>query len=322
MRTTRVLNSLLQNIDGGYSKLFINLIKNMPIALFFFDIDKTLVHIEYVYKIIRPMLWPILSEMVPDIDNVHLAGFQLGTMWHEMYRMKKLEEGHILFLSPQYTEAFFSKGGGGYGIEDPKHPLHYEADQELKRFDVVATQVCEQVFMKNPEVFEQSRITPIFQLLNRYRSAGIPMFGMSANPRGFIRAVCRYSGLGDYFIDCGNDTVTTGMKEYKMLHLIKYLELIDLPIPYHNLRIFGDSPNGDVGSGPRFETLVRSEHPDVSVYGTLVCENVKAYSEGQAKILTNNFGQKIEAIVLDQIPFFDGEYMMQPGFRKYFLKPI
>ena len=295
------VSSLLTNLQGSNQLLEIKLENDRPKALFFFDIDKTLVHIEDIYKIIRPKLWPNVDTKNQSLDKIHLDGFQLGTMWHEMIRMKRINEGNTDFLNPQVTEMYFAEGGEGYGIEHSDHPLHMEADEELQRFDLVAVYTCNEAHRFRPEVFEQSKIKPISHLLERYKHLGIPMVGMSANPRRFIHAVCTYTGLSTYFLACGNDTDTLGMKEYKMLDLIEQLKDMGLPIPYDNLCIFGDSPNGDIGSGLRFEKLVKEKHPEVFVRGILVCDNAFAHAKGREKITDKVFRARVHAFNLELV---------------------
>ncbi len=96
------ITSKVEKSNGEFEAFSIKLDKNgKPPLIVFEDIDKTLLHLEPTYNEIRKAMWPKAVEMdgLEEVSRVHLAGFRLGTMWRELYRMYAIYE-----LEPRRTE--------------------------------------------------------------------------------------------------------------------------------------------------------------------------------------------------------------------------
>lgn len=242
----------------------------------FEDIDKTLLHIEPAYREIRKIMWPeeVKKEGLDNFSKVHLDGFRLGTMWRELYRIYGIYHlGEEKWKDPKfYKEDFLAAGKKGEHIDEAGNELHELADELLQKFDTIAAGVVEKQAKENPELFESSKIAPMYKLNTLYKRLGIPVVGMTANPRKFIEALCKYTGLSEQFLDCATDTDVLKAKEYKMLWLIERMKQNGLNIPYDKILVIGDSASGDVGSASRFQELIRQEHPEVSASGVLIVE--------------------------------------------------
>lgn len=245
-----------------------------PKGLIFWDIDKTLVDLDSVYIPIREAMWPdaVARDGMAEVGRVHEAGFKLGTMWRELYRMYAIYElDKSAWKDPAVYEAeFLAPGKPGEHIDETGDEYHEFSDKLLRKFDDVAVVAVEREYKRDHDLPEKYSIKPAIALAERYRREGVPMVGMSANPRGFIRSVCTYTGLADFLIDCASDDDALGRKEWKMQYLIGVLESKGLHIPYQNLTIIGDSLEGDIGSGPRLAKLMESRGIKVAMRGVLV----------------------------------------------------
>ncbi len=270
--------SSLEKSNGENESFSIKLEKDgKPKLVVFEDIDKTLLHLEPTYNEIRKNMWPeaVAKDGIEEVSKVHLDGFRLGTMWRELYRMYGIytlgkEEWKD---SNVYTEEFLSEGKEGENIDKPGDKYHEFSDELLRKFDDIAAETVEKQAKENPDFFNEAKIESTYKLNSLYKRLGVVVVGMSANPRKFINAICKYTGLSENFIDCATDTDVSGTKEYKMQWLIDRLEKKGLSVPYDRLLVIGDSPLGDVGSASRFQKLVKSEHPEVSASGIVIIES-------------------------------------------------
>ena len=304
-----------------------------PPAAAFFDIDLTFLELEEVlYPEVRRRLWPNIEH----VDKVHLAGFRLGTMFKEMYRMKMLNDypydrRYASWADENAYEADFLANEGVH-INEPGDSYHEMAAAELARFDAVATQVVKEVREQHPESFEQGKIGPVYQLAEEYRRLGVPIVGMTANPRGFILEILKDTGLSEIFFECATDDDVPGDKEYKMLWLIEKMEQAGIPVPYDHIEVIGDSVTGDVGSGPRFEQLMRVKQPakKVITHGLLIVESEEALSKARAKLATKpELEQQLvgetraQALRWDKVTTSEhGTFNMTQKYRKDFLEPV
>lgn len=299
----------------------------------FFDIDLTFLNLEeLLYPKLRRLLWPNIDSS--KVDEIHLGGFRLGTMFKEMYRMKMLNDFPEEYKKWENAEVYENEflSADGKNINDPEDDYHKIATTELKRFDEIATQVAKEIYEQNPESYDKAKIGPIFQLAEEYKRLGIPMVGMTANPRGFILEILKYTGLADKFIECATDDDVSGDKEHKMKWLIEKLEQDNIPVSYDRLEVIGDSITGDVGSGPRFEHLMSKERPGLKVktHGLLIVENELALSKARQKLANKPLLEKdlvgstrAQALRWDKVKKSPhGTFNMTSRYRSEFLEPI
>jgi phosphoglycolate phosphatase-like HAD superfamily hydrolase len=319
--------SRVEKSDGTFEALSIKMEKDGKPKLFVFeDIDKTLLHLEPTYMKIREAMWPEAAkkEGIELVSKVHLDGFRLGTMWRELYRMHGIYSlGRDDWRDSNfYEQDFLAPGKAGEHIDKPGDPLHEEADKMLQKFDDIAAQVVEAQAKADPDFFKNSKIKPMFKLNAIYKRLGVPVVGMSANPRKFIEAICKHTGLAEQFLDCATDTDVPGTKEFKMRWLAARAEENGLHVPYDRLLVIGDSALGDVGSASRFQQLAASEHPEVSAAGILIVDNEKDIAEGVRK-LEGVRDIDVRALDYKKVPFDDkGVPILGSGRRDEFLTQI
>lgn len=274
------IQSSLENARGGHENIKIKLGEDgKPRLLVFEDIDKTLLHLEPTYNEIRKNMWPdaVAQDGLEEFSKVHLDGFRLGTMWRELYRIHAIYDlGKEEWKNVNtYMEEFLAPGKEGEHIDEPGNQYYEISNKLLEDFDNIAATTVERQAKEDPNFFESAKIGPMYKLNTLYKRLEIPVVGMSANPRKFIEAICKYTGLAENFIVCATDTDVSGTKEYKMQWLTKQLEEKGLPVPYDSLLVIGDSPVGDVGSASKYKQLVKSEHPEISASGIVIIENEK-----------------------------------------------
>jgi len=151
---------------------------------------------------------------------------------------------------------------------DKKGDDHNLAAELSIRHSQMSAKMAEDMFNRDPQIFEQTKIKPVFHLAKIYQRMGIPMCVMTANDEPFAKAVCKSLGLADSFIAlaCQKDFVGQG-KEGAIEYLIQRLEGKGVPIP-RKFIVVGDSLNGDIGSGAKF----MAEHGGYFVRGGLISE--------------------------------------------------
>ncbi len=188
-------------------------------------------------------------------------------------------------------------------IDELGDPLHIKCDKILEEFDTIAADTVERQAKENPEFFEEAKIKPVYKLNALYKRLGVVMVGMTANPKKFANALCKYAGLGEFFMDCATDTDVPGKKEYKMQYLIKQLEEMGIKIPYDKLLVIGDSPIGDVASGSRFKKLKKDDHPETSVSGIVINGNEEDLAVAIKKLIDEKINDiNINAIDTSKVP--------------------
>jgi len=287
-RSKLVVESSLERPDGSKAEFGVELLADgKPKALAFFDVDKTLVHLDPVYK-------EAIHELFPqdvDLDHglkIYKAGFQLGSSWAEMVRMrgiylegKKHWEDSKVFETERFQTQSQREEVNLTGSE-----LHAIADGLLHQFDEIASQVIGRQYESNPQSFEKAKIQPIYHLTEIYKRLGVPMVCMSANPGKFIKSVCKYMGLADYFIEAASDWDVEGDKEHKIDYLVERLKAKGLPIPYDRMIIVGDSIKGDIGAGWRYKDRLHDVNGNgpVDVKGVLVVDDEQALAAAEAKV--------------------------------------
>ena len=287
---TAHITSELERPDNSRAVIDVELSGDKPKQLIFWDIDGTLLDLAEIYKPIRQAMWPkaVARDGLEEVSRVHLAGFCLGTMWRELYRMHAIYELNKIEWKDVslYENEFLSPGKPGEKIDEAGDYYHQLADDMLNQFDEAAVSAIASEYERNPTLFVNVRIKPTWDLLQSYNHKGLLMVGMSANPRRFIQAVCKYCGLADYLIDCASDTDVPGLKEHKMKYLSDKLEVRGLIVPYDNLLIIGDSLNGDIASGPRFTSLIREQKPGARarVRGILIVEDGLAKTQAESAL--------------------------------------
>lgn len=319
--------SSLENNKGENESFSIKLDKDgKPKLVVFEDIDKTLLHLEPTYNEIRKNMWPeaVEKDGLEEFSKVHLDGFRLGTMWKELYRIHGIynlgkEEWKNI---DTYSKEFLSEGKDGENIDVQGDKYHEISDELLRKFDDIASITVEKQAKDNPNFFDKSKIESMYKLNSLYKRLGVVVLGMSANPRKFIEAICKYTGLSEYFIDCATDTDVSGTKEYKMKWLIERLEGKGVSVPYDRLLVIGDSPMGDVASASRFQKMVKKEHPEVFASGIIIIEN-----EADMKIAVDKLSDvndiNINAFDYSQIPISsNGEPELFSKNRHKFFKDI
>ncbi|NVN96717.1 hypothetical protein HXX01_00485 [Candidatus Nomurabacteria bacterium] len=174
----------------------------------------------------------------------------------------------------------------------------------MDRYVIIASKIADELYKNNREEFETSKIKPVFALAKFYQSMGIPMFGMTANGRDFVRTLSKYLGLSELFIDIATDEdMVGGGKEIIIPKLIKKLEDKGIKVSRETLVIVGDSLSGDIGSGYRY----RDGGKEVFIKGILVLKDNKELETIKDQIAKNSELKKIikntdtEAFIVDNV---------------------
>ena len=287
-RPVITVESELERPDGSRAEFNIELLPDgKPKALAFFDVDKTLVRLDPVYRESIHELFP----QDPDLDHqleVYRSAFYFGSSWAEMTRMRGIyEEGKKQWEVPRVFERErFKSPEQLIEINNAGSETHTIADKLLHRFDEIASRVIAEQYQHDPESFEAAKIQPIYHLAEVYKRLGVPMVCMSANPGKFIRSACKYMGLSDYFIDVASDWDVEGDKEHKIKYLVERLESKGVPVPYSRMIVVGDSIRGDVGAGWRYGQKLHKNQKEqpVSVKGILVVEDSAALANAEERV--------------------------------------
>ncbi len=276
------LKSNLTNINNSFSDIDIEVVgESTPTAVAFFDIDKTLAHLDILYK-------EAIHELFPNTDKDELiktfiAGFKLGNSFREFDRMHYIyNEGKIEWIDPEvYIKQRLDIAKEQ--IDKNGNEEHERAANYLSYYGDVAAKIADRIYLENPSVFSKAKIGPIFALLEIYKINGILMFGFTANAQAFVKKLAMYLGLSDYFLDIATDEMMEGGgKEIAIRKLLNMLENTGLQIPKQQLIFVGDSIRGDVGSG----ALFCKNNLGYFGYGILVLENKGSLIE--VRHLVNN----------------------------------
>ncbi len=283
------LNSNLLNVNGISSELVIEVVgESTPIAIAFFDIDKTLAHLDILYK-------EAIHELFPNTDkdeliSTFIAGFKLGNSFREFDRMHYIyTEGKVEWKDPEVyikerlnidRETIDKKGS-----ED-----HERASDYLSNYGEVASQIADKLFKEDPSIFSKAKIGPLYALLEVYKMNGVLMFGFTANAQAFVKKLAMYLGLSEYFLEIATDEMMEGGgKEIAIKKLLTIAEGKGLQIPKEQLIFVGDSIRGDVGSGAFF----CKNNIGYSGYGILVLEDKHSLLEVRRLVNTDKYINEI-----------------------------
>ena len=293
------IKSELKCLDGTFRELPIMIGEDgAPLAVAFFDIDKTLAELKDIHgKAITTLLEEILGGDIKDvkdiegIENIYFDGFKLGNSFREFDRMNgifKLKNYDWINPNIYIKERlnFKMKEIDTEGTEE-----HTTAKMYLDKYVEIAGRVATDVFKNNPKEFELSKIKPVFALAKFYKALGIPMFGMTANGKKFVDIIAKYLDLSEIFIDIATDEdMVGGGKEVVIPKLIKKLEEKGIKVSKEKLVIVGDSLFGDIGSGLRYQ----DKGSEILIKGILVLKNMSELKEIRDQISYNN---KLEEII-------------------------
>lgn len=306
------IKSELESLDGTFKDIPIMIGESgTPLAVAFFDIDKTLAELKSIHgKAIRMLLEEVLKEGIKDpkdiegLEKIYFDGFKLGNSFREFDRMNGIfVMKHYDWIDPNvYVKErlnFKMRDIDSEGTEE-----HETAKKYLNRYVEIASNIADDIYKNNREEYNLSKIRPVFALAKFYKALGIPMFGMTANGKKFVQTVAKYLDLPDLFIDIATDEdMVGGGKEIIIPKLIKKLEDKGIKVSKEKLVIVGDSLSGDIGSGFRY----KGEGKEISIKGILVLKNNDELEEIKSKISENKDLKKIventdvEAFIVDNV---------------------
>lgn len=299
-----LLSSNLKLVNGSINKIEISVVnENMPIAIAFFDIDKTLAHLDILYKEAIYKLFP--DEDKEELIQTFLAGFKLGNSFREFDRMCGIYlDGIKEWIDPEiYINKrlnIFREAIDGIGTD-----IHNRAALYLEKYGNEASNVAEKLYQTNPEVFQNAKIGPLYVLMETYKINGVMMFGFTANAKIFVEKLSMYLGLANYFIDIATDeTMEGGGKEIAIGELLKIVESKGLKVPKEQLVFIGDSIRGDIGSGAIFCEKNFGYHG----YGIVVLTDEKSLIEVRHLVNTDEYVHNIISklptygLVVDSVP--------------------
>lgn len=261
--------SELKRVDKSEAAISIHVVGgNIPVAVAFFDIDKTLAHLDILYKEAIAKIFP--NKNKEELIETFLAGFKLGNSFREFDRMHSIYiDGILKWKDPEiYIRERLNIHREDIDVSG--NEIHDRAAEYLQQYGVAASEIASQIYENNREIFNSARIGPLYTLLEIYKRSGILMFGFTANARVFVEKLSMYLGLSDYFLAIATDeTMEGGGKEIAIEKLLLLAENKGLEIPKEQLIFVGDSIRGDVGSGAMF----CKNHNGYSGYGIVVLEN-------------------------------------------------
>lgn len=306
------IKSELESLDGTFKDIPVMITEDgTPMAVAFFDIDKTLAELKSIHgKAIKILLEEITGENINDkkeieaAENIYFAGFRLGNSFREFDRIngifKQKQYGWVdpnIYIKERLNLKM--KEIDSEGTEEHETAIKY-----LDRYVEIASSIADDIFKNNPEEFKSSKIKPVFALAKFYQALGIPMFGMTANGKKFVDTVAKYLNLPEIFIGIATDEdMIGGGKEIIIPKLIKKLENKGIKVSKEKLVIVGDSLFGDIGSGFRY----KEGGEEIFIKGILVLKdneefkNIKEQikeNEGLKKIVKNT---EVEAFIVDNV---------------------
>lgn len=299
-----ILHSELSRIDGTHAEIAVSVTGDkMPIAIAFFDIDKTLAHLDILYKEAIHQLFP--NEDKYELAQTFFAGFKLGNSFREFDRMHEIYVNGVVEWKDPEVYRREQKGSFWQMIDTPGNEIHDRARDYLNKYAFAAASIADDVYKKDPGVFLKARIDPLYILLEIYRTNGILCFGFTANPKLFVEKMAMYIGLSDYFLSIATDeTMEGGGKEVAIKKLLESVVYRGLQIPKSNLIFVGDSIRGDIGSG----VLFCKNNPGYSGHGILVIPSKTALMEFRHLVNTDKEISSITseipvyAFVIDAVP--------------------
>ena len=298
--------SELECTDGSHKEITINITEDgTPMAVAFFDIDKTLAELKNIHGLaIISLFKEFFSKEFEGIEDVYFKGFRLGNSFREFDRMNGIYNlGHDEWIDPDIyirERLNFKKEE----IDNEGNDTHKIAKIYLDRYAEIASLVAEEIFKNNPKEFDSSKIKPVFALAKMYKTLGIPMFGMTANGKKFVNKISKYLDLSSLFIDIATDEdMVGGGKEIIIPKLIKKLEDKGIKVSKEKLVIVGDSLSGDIGSGYRYKDGAR----EIFIKGILVLKDMNELRIIKNQISNNKELSKIikntdtEAFIVDNV---------------------
>jgi phosphoglycolate phosphatase-like HAD superfamily hydrolase len=319
------VSSELEDIDGNKKTIKIELMEDgMPRAMAFFDIDGTLAHLSYIHGRAIAKLFP--EQEPKELEETYYKGFKLGNSFREFDRMRGIYvDGHIEWKDPEvYLKDRFVPHA--QEIDQPGHLAHNIAAAILKEYGEIASQICDELYQKNPEEFEKANIAPIFKLAQMYGRLGVPMVGFTANAKVFVDKLAKYLKLSDIFLDIATDeTMAGGGKEIAIHHLISLMEGKGIPMPKGRMVFVGDSLRGDIGTSLK----AREKNEGIFGQGILVLKDKNELIEMKKKISADPELRRIvdnvnvQAFVVEDVPLDEkGNPVLHSSYRKEFLEKL
>ena len=318
------IQSELEGIDGFHKEISISITEDdTPLAVAFFDIDKTLAELMNIHgAAIRTLFKELFDKDFPGIEDVYFKGFRLGNSFREFDRMNGIYNlGFKEWIDPEiYIKERLNQKKKE--IDSDGNETHKIAKMYLDRYAIIASKIAEDIYKNDKEEFETSKIKPVFALAKFYQSMGIPMFGMTANGKDFVHTIAKYLGLSELFIDIATDEdMVRGGKEIIIPKLIKRLEDKGIKISKDKLVIVGDSLSGDIGSGYRY----RDGEKEIFIKGILVLKDMNELQIMKNQIEKNSELKKIientdtEAFIVDNVKIDQNSATLILGDKKNFL---
>ena len=302
------VRSELESARGEQEEIAITLGPDgMPRAVAFIDIDGTLADLKFVHGEAIAKLFP--DEEPEELAQTFFKGFKLGSSVFEYDRMFGIyKNGQIAWKDPEvYRRERLEPHREE--IENTESDAHAVATDYGTRYSEVAAGMVDELYRREPALFEDAKIKPIFHLVDLYKRLGIPMVGITANGKAFTKAITKCWGLGSSFIDFATgETMEGGGKEIAIEYLMRELQEKGIPVPKDRLVIVGDSLRGDIGSGARLSARDES----VKSKGVLVLEDQRALADIQKQIAEDPTLQQIvetvdtSGLVIDDVPVGPG----------------
>ena len=303
--------SKLKDLMGLSSEITIKLTDDgSPLAVAFFDIDKTLAELRDIHgAAIKALFKKFFNQEFPNIEEVYFKGFRLGNSFREFDRMDGIYNlGYESWIDPEvYIQERLNHKK--HEIDAEGSETHKIAKMYLDNYVTIASQIAQDLYLARPAEFELSKIKPVFALAHLYQSLGIPMFGMTANGRKFVETIAKYLNLPELFIDIATDEdMVGGGKEIIIPKLINQLEDLGIKVSKEKLVIVGDSLSGDIGSGYRY----KDGGQEIFIKGILVLKDMAELEIIRKQISQNPELRKIinetdtEAFIVDHVRIDQG----------------
>jgi len=280
----------IETPDGNDAEAIkIKLHEGLPKAAAFFDIDGTLGNF-------KDMHGGAIKRLYPDCDPEEVVqefyrGISLGTTYRVHDRMIKIYgDGIEEFKDTEKYMDWFSKHQSEV---DEAGSVHDKAAEYSMNHSKMSAKIAEEMYEKDPSIFEKTKLLPVFRLAEIYKKMGIPMTIMTANDAPFAKSICKCLGFSESFLTSVNQGDFEGSgKDVAIENLIKKLKEKGIPIP-PKLIVVGDSLNGDIGSGAKF----MKNHPEFEVEGVLVGN--EGVEEMKESVKNNSQLEGIKVEVLD-----------------------
>ena len=200
--------SALSDQRGNHPRLDVRVYDNGLSPAVYFDLDRTLLRLDFIYRPALERLFPDVSD-TDELWRLHSDGFKLGTSYREFDRMHGIiREGIEGWEDPdRYLDE-------RRAIIDADSPARRRSAEYTRRYADYAIEIARQWFGRNPAAFSQAHIKPVVQLLRVLRRIGIATACMTANNETFARDVLAYSGLAPLFLElAGDESMDGGGKE-------------------------------------------------------------------------------------------------------------